>query len=151
MRGDPGLKGRLRYLNRSIETLEVPGDKDKYDVVSLFEVLEHVDHPKEFLRRLSQFVRPDGGWLVMSTIARTWISWIVTNVVAEDILGVVPKGTHDWNKYVNVEELREFFKSEGGWSEPRVMGVVYVPGCGWKVVEGSEKIGNYFFGVQRLD
>ncbi|KAG6035496.1 hypothetical protein E4U41_006050 [Claviceps citrina] len=146
---DPSLSGKLFYRQSSIEELEVPrdGEKDGYDVVTLFEVIEHVDEPGPFLRRVRPFVKP-GGWLVMSTIARTWISWLTTNLVAEDILRIVPRGTHDWNKYINEDELRRFLMSHG-WESPRVMGVMYVPGLGWREVRGGEKMGNYFFAVRR--
>lgn len=142
---DPSLSQKLTYVNASIETLP----PRQVDVVSCFEVVEHVDYPSEFLDKLGGFVRP-GGWLVMSTIARTWMSWLTTNLVAEDILGMVPKGTHDWNKYIHARELAEYFRKDGKWGAPQVMGVVFVPGCGWKEVKGSEKIGNYFLGVQRV-
>ncbi|KAK3292741.1 S-adenosyl-L-methionine-dependent methyltransferase [Chaetomium fimeti] len=149
---DPSLGGgKLTYLSETIESLALPAaPADRFDVVSVFEVVEHVDYPAAFLDRVGEFVRP-GGWLVLSTIARTWTSWLTTNLVAEDILGVVPKGTHDWYKYINEEELRAHFAGKGGvWGTPRAMGVVFVPGFGWKEVRGSEKIGNYFLGVQRV-
>ncbi|POR31480.1 Ubiquinone biosynthesis O-methyltransferase, mitochondrial [Tolypocladium paradoxum] len=147
-RKDPSLRDKLSYRQSSIEALEVPRhDKDRYDVVSLFEVIEHVDEPAAFLERVRPFVKP-GGWLVMSTIARTWMSWFTTNLVAEDLMRMVPPGTHDWNKYINDDELRRYFMDKG-WESQRVMGVVYVPGLGWKEVRGSEKVGNYFFGVRR--
>ncbi|KAJ4150618.1 hypothetical protein LMH87_011360 [Akanthomyces muscarius] len=142
---DPALRGKLDYQLTSIEKLAVP--EKPYDIVSLFEVIEHIDDPGAFLDRVRPFVRP-GGWLVMSTIARTWMSWFTTNLVAEDLLRIVPPGTHDWNKYINEEELRGFFAGKG-WNSPKVMGVVYVPGLGWKEVQGSEKVGNYFFAVRR--
>lgn len=148
---DPVLKSKLTYLNTPIENLPVPATPEEaYDVVSIFEVVEHVSNPAEFLDRCTPFVKP-GGWLVLSTIARTWMSWLTTNVVAEDILRMVPKGTHDWNKYINEEEMRaHFLRNRTGWAEPRCMGVVYVPGVGWRQVNGSEKIGNYFFGVRKI-
>lgn len=147
---DPALRGRLTYVPGTIETLPLPADDDadRFNIVSLFEVIEHVDEPAAFLARCGEFVRP-GGWLVMSTIARTWTSWFTTNFMAEDVLGIVPKGTHDWNKYINVGELRNFFARKEGWGAPRVMGVVYVPGLGWKEVPGSEEVGNYFFAVRK--
>ncbi|KAL2138100.1 hypothetical protein VTI28DRAFT_7480 [Corynascus sepedonium] len=151
-RGGQEGKKKLTYLSETIESLPLPPDlADRFDVVSVFEVVEHVDYPAAFLDRVGEFVRP-GGWLVLSTIARTWTSWLTTNLVAEDLLGVVPKGTHDWYKYINEDELRAYFaaKDGGRWGVPRVMGVVYVPGLGWKEVKGSEKVGNYFLGVQRI-
>lgn len=147
---DPSLSAKLSYKQTSIEELPVPQDpRDGYHVVSLFEVIEHVDEPGPFLERVRPFVRP-GGWLVMSTIARTWVSWFTTNLVAEDLLRIVPPGTHDWNKYINEDELRRFFLGKR-WDSPRVMGVVYVPGLGWKEVRGGEKVGNYFFAVRRSE
>lgn len=144
-RKDPALAPKLSYKQTSIESLPVP--RDGYDVVSVFEVIEHIDHPAAFLDQVRPFVRP-GGWLVMSTIARTWMSWFTTNLVAEDLLRIVPPGTHDWNKYINEDELRRYFVDRG-WNSARVMGVVYVPGVGWREVKGSEKVGNYFFAVRK--
>ena len=156
---DGNRRKKLEYINASIEQLPIPGTGEDtaqaYDVVTVFEVLEHVADPAGFLARCAPFVRP-GGWLVLSTIARTWASWLATNVVAEDLLRIVPRGTHDWRKYVNEHELRNFFlgpapasSSSWAWTDPRCMGVVYVPGLGWQVVPGSEKLGNYFFAVRK--
>ena len=92
--------------------------------------------------------------MVGSTIARSPLSYFTTKVVAEmPIVGLVPRGTHDWNKYINPGELREWFTGEGtrAFGELVVQGVIYVPGLGWKVVQGSEEYGNYFFGVQKLE
>ncbi|KAK1579751.1 3-demethylubiquinone-9 3-O-methyltransferase [Colletotrichum navitas] len=147
-RRDPALRGKLEYRAATIETLPVPATPaDRYDVVSVFEVVEHVESPAGFLDRCAPFVRP-GGWLVGSTIARTWVSWFTTNLIAEDVLGIVPKGTHDWRKYINANELRGMFIGKG-WEMPRIVGVAYVPGLGWREVKGGEKVGNYFFGVRR--
>ena len=153
-RQDPLLMkpGRLEYLNKSIEDLSLPSTgEDQYDVVSLFEVIEHISHPAPFLASCLPFVKP-GGWLVLSTIARTWTSWLTTKVVAEDVVKLVPKGTHDWNKYINDHELRKFFRAQEGWCGQecmRAMGCMYIPGFGWKMVEGGERWGNYFFGIRK--
>jgi polyprenyldihydroxybenzoate methyltransferase / 3-demethylubiquinol 3-O-methyltransferase len=148
-RKDPALASKLTYKQSAIEDLPIPEANGGYDVVSLFEVIEHIDAPSRFLDKVRPFVRP-GGWLVMSTIARTWMSWFTTNLMAEDVLRIVPRGTHDWKKYINEDELRRYFVDKG-WSSPRVMGVVYVPGLGWREVRGSEKVGNYFFAVRRTE
>ncbi|KAH8801621.1 3-demethylubiquinone-9 3-O-methyltransferase [Xylogone sp. PMI_703] len=146
--------GKLEYRNTAVEGLPVPSSvAEQYDVLTLFEVIEHVEQPAEFLERCAPFVKP-GGWIVMSTIARSWVSWVTTKVVAEDIVGIVPRGTHDWEKYINEEELRGWFlghkgRDGRGWNSPLVMGVVYVPGVGWREIRGSEKVGNYFFGIRK--
>lgn len=148
-RRDPALKNRLTYLNTSIEGLPIPSTPaEQFDILSLFEVIEHISSPADFLDTCVPFVKP-GGWIVMSTIARTWTSWVTTKVVAEDLARIVPRGTHDWEKYVNESELRGYFLKEGGWNSPQVRGVVYVPGVGWREVPGSEKLGNYFFAIRR--
>ena len=146
-RKDPLLASRLQYQQSSIEELQVPGSGQEYDIVTLFEVIEHIDQPGAFLDQIKPFVKP-GGWLVMSTIARTWMSWFTTNLMAEDVLRIVPRGTHDWNKYINHNELQGYFLNKG-WNSPKVMGVVYIPGIGWRQVRGSEQVGNYFFAIRR--
>lgn len=153
-RTDPLLlePNRLTYLNTSIEDLPKHSIK-QYDVISLFEVVEHIQHPSPFLQSCLTHLRP-GGWLIGSTIARTPVSWFTTKFMAEDVLRIVPRGTHDWNQYIQPQEMRnwaraqqELSTSDGlGW---QVMGVVYVPGLGWKEVGGSESWGNYFFGVRK--
>jgi polyprenyldihydroxybenzoate methyltransferase / 3-demethylubiquinol 3-O-methyltransferase len=148
---DPLVASKLNYENTSIEHLT----PQQFDIVTIFEVIEHVDQPSQFLSTVEKFVKP-GGWLIMSTISRTWLSWLITIKAAEDVIGVVPQGTHDWGKYIKEEELRAWFYEGGGrtgkWdvSGMRSEGVVYVPGFGWKFIPGSEKVGNYFLGVQRM-
>jgi 2-polyprenyl-3-methyl-5-hydroxy-6-metoxy-1,4-benzoquinol methylase len=73
--------------------------------------------------------------------------------MAEDVLRMVPRGTHDWNQYIQPNELWQWARVQpeldvetSGW---KVVGVVYVPGLGWKEVGGSEEWGNYFFGMRK--
>lgn len=158
-------EGRLEYLHTSIEDLAASSSQIattlsgkqqetttlQYDIITLFEVIEHISHPAPFLASCLSLVKP-GGWLVLSTIARTWMSWVTTKVAAEEFLRVVPRGTHDWGKYIDETELREFFQGMEGWGRAggiRSMGCIYVPGLGWRMVAGGERWGNYFFGVRR--
>ncbi|CAK7265540.1 Hexaprenyldihydroxybenzoate methyltransferase, mitochondrial [Sporothrix epigloea] len=162
---DPLVLERLQYRQASIEDLAAEQEARTgadaaahlYDMVSLFEVIEHVaTDPAAFVDQCGRLLRP-GGWLIMSTMARTWTSWLTTVVAAEDVLGIVPRGTHDWNKYINSDELEALFapgapaSRTAVWQNARFQGVAYVPGLGWKVVPGGEKVGNYFFGVQKAD
>jgi len=180
-RTDPMLAGRLRYLNTTVDNLEaamaagridatsniaaVDGEMTKiqgkdggpkmgeFDVVCTMEVVEHVPDYRMFLQQCMAHVKP-GGWLALSTIARTWTSWFTTKLVAEDILNIVPRGTHDWHKYINADEIKSFLMTQKGWGgksgeDVIVMGCMYVPGFGWKEVQGGEKVGNYFLGVRR--
>ncbi|GIZ45261.1 hypothetical protein CKM354_000843600 [Cercospora kikuchii] len=156
-RQDPLLlePGRLTYKNIAIEELPFPENEEEgFDVISVFEVIEHIQKPAPFLENVLRHLKP-GGWLVGSTIARTGTSWFTTKFVAEEVLRMVPRGTHDWSQYINPGEMREWARGRqeldvlvggDGWQQ---MGVVYVPGLGWKVVDGSEDWGNYFFGVRK--
>ncbi len=153
-RQDPQLmeSGRLEYRTQSVESLPLPQlPHELFDVVTLFEVIEHVNQPAPFLTSCLPFVKP-GGWLILSTIARTWTSWLTTKVVAEDVIGLVPKGTHDWDQYINEQELAKYFRHQEGWGSHaglRSLGCMYVPGVGWKFMAGGERWGNYFLGVRR--
>lgn len=156
-RRDPVVFERLQYRQSSIEDLAASSEGQQYDMVTLFEVIEHVaTDPGAFLDRCGRLLKP-GGWLIMSTMARTWTSWLTTVVAAEDVLGIVPRGTHDWNKYINADELEAFFApgapayTTATWQNARFQGVAYVPGLGWKIVPGGEKLGNYFFAIQKAE
>lgn len=184
--------GRFSYLNRTLEDLvaevlrqdtsstspvpetapqaEAEADR-RFDVVTLFEVLEHVDSsadssPLAFLTDCLRLVRP-GGWLIGSTIARTLPSWLVNQVIAEAPwpIGVVPRGTHEWSKFVNPDELEGWMQeglmrsSDGAAARAgsealqgmkwKCTGVMYFPGLGWKLIPGSESWGNYFWAVRK--
>lgn len=155
-------EGRLEYLHTSVEDFASSSSQittteattQQYDIVTLLEVIEHINYPAPFLASCLPLVKP-GGWLVLSTIARTWTSWLTTKVAAEEVLGVVPRGTHDWSNYIDEAELRGFFRGRTGWGGTggsrsiRSMGCIYVPGLGWRMVAGGERWGNYFFGVRR--
>ncbi|KAF6237872.1 hypothetical protein HO173_004073 [Letharia columbiana] len=153
-RQDPLLlePGRLEYQNKAVEDLPIPRiPEEQFDVVSLFEVIEHINRPAPFLSSCLPFVKP-GGWLILSTIARTWTSWLTTNVVAEEVVRLVPRGTHDWTKYINEQELRRFFRAQDGWGRDgglKSQGCMYMPAVGWRMVPGGEKWGNYFLGARK--
>lgn len=86
---------------------------DKFDAVLSLEVIEHVQNQKDFVSNLCQLLKPDG-YLFLSTINRTLPSYIGTILIAEYLMGIVPRGTHDYNKYVTPEELSQWIESSGG-------------------------------------
>lgn len=150
----PSGAPKLRYVNTAIEGLHEHGhDRQSFDVVTLFEVVEHIQRPAPFLKQCVDHLRP-GGWLIGSTIARTNTSWFTTKFMAEEVIRMVPRGTHEWSQYLQPEELRAWANAQTdlstidgfGWN---VMGVVYVPGLGWRKIRGSETWGNYFFAMQK--
>ena len=150
-RTDPLLMepGRLTYHNIPIEALPLPKTPEEgFDIVSLFEVIEHIQQPAPFLRSILQHLKP-GGWFIGSTIARTGTSWFTTKFMAEEVLRMVPRGTHDWNQYIQPYEMKAWADKQPDLENWQIMGVVYVPGFGWKEVQGSEGYGNYFFAARK--
>jgi len=153
-RSDPGISApKLKYLNSAIEEVPVPqSESGKVDIITLFEVLEHIDNPSHFLDLAAPHLKK-GGWIVGSTISRSPLAYVTTKLIAEaPFIGIVPPGTHDWNKYINPAQLQRYFSMQGQniWGDFKTQGVIYVPALGWKLVNNSETFGNYFFGVQKL-
>jgi 2-polyprenyl-6-hydroxyphenyl methylase/3-demethylubiquinone-9 3-methyltransferase len=166
----------LSYEHTTAEDLllrrraECGAGNEGYDVVCAMEVIEHVAGPGDFLRSLAQLVRP-GGHLFLSTIARTPLSYFLTILVAEDVLGLVSKGTHTHSQYINPTELDAFFTHEIPWlgQKPRdeldartphkmrseTRGVAYIPWRGaWELSpdwakEWKTEQGNYFYYIRR--
>jgi len=107
---DPALaqSQTLSYLHTSAESLL--SSPKRYDVVCSMEVLEHVDNPSGFLSTCAELLKPSGH-LFLSTISRTPLAYILTILLAEDILGKVAKGTHTYSKFITPSELIAFFQS----------------------------------------
>ena len=152
LRTDPKLmETPPRYVCGSIHQHD---KEEKYDIITAMEVLEHVDYPSSFLNQVSERVKP-GGWLVVSTISRTWASWFGAIVASEKILRIVPEGTHSWRKFIKEIELREFvsnLRDEEGkkWAmDIRNRGCIYNPLRGEWVFADGVGVFNYFFAVQR--
>ncbi|QCI64596.1 bifunctional 2-polyprenyl-6-hydroxyphenol methylase/3-demethylubiquinol 3-O-methyltransferase UbiG [Phreatobacter stygius] len=90
------------YRCTTAEELAAAGDA--FDVVLAMEVVEHVADVELFTTTCCAMVKP-GGLLVMATINRTMASFGLAIVGAEYVLGWLPRGTHDWNKFVTPDEL----------------------------------------------
>lgn len=71
----------------------------QFDAVVASEVIEHVENVPQFVKSLVALTRP-GGTLVISTINRTAASYALAIVAAEQVLGMVLKGTHKWSKFI---------------------------------------------------
>ncbi len=97
-----GLK--ISYRNEPVENLA--RRKDRFDAVLALEIIEHVDNVELFVKSLRHVLKP-GGVLILSTLNRTIKSYAQAIVIAEDILGWVTPGTHDWNKFIMPSELAE--------------------------------------------
>ncbi|KAI8146564.1 3-demethylubiquinone-9 3-methyltransferase UbiG [Fennellomyces sp. T-0311] len=136
-RQDPQLwrgPGQLEYKHTTAEDLLAA--KESFDVVLAMEIIEHVNNPLQFLQTCADLVRP-GGSLFLSTMSRTFASYFFTVALAEDILGLVHQGTHDWTKYINSQELTSAIESMGqDWSVQDVRGIFWDPACRkWRIAE----------------
>ncbi|KAJ8598318.1 hypothetical protein CTAYLR_007546 [Chrysophaeum taylorii] len=74
----------------------------EFDVVCALEVIEHVADAALFVRTLGRLAKRD---VFLSTLDRTWLSWAVGVVAAEKIFGILPRGTHDWTKFLPPDEV----------------------------------------------
>ena len=92
----------ITYQHASAETLV--DKKKKYDVVICSEVIEHVPDPQALVDTLAQLVKKDG-LLFISTINRTYKSYALAIVGAEYVLRWLPKGTHEWDKFLRPSEI----------------------------------------------
>jgi len=113
----------IDYRATTIETLEATGEK--FDVVTALEVVEHVPEPAAFLATCTRVLEP-GGVLIASTINRTAKSYALAIVAAEYVLQWLPRGTHDWNRFITVEEMRSALE-EASLDDIRFEGIVFDP------------------------
>ena len=94
---------RVKYREISVEDLagEQPGS---FDTVTCMEMLEHVPDPDSVVRACAQLVKP-GGWVFFSTINRNAKAFMLAIVGAEYVLGMLPRGTHEYAKFIRPSEL----------------------------------------------
>jgi 2-polyprenyl-6-hydroxyphenyl methylase/3-demethylubiquinone-9 3-methyltransferase len=100
----------IDYRCTSAEDLAASGAR--FDTVLALEIVEHVADVDAFCGALSGLLRPDGT-LVMSTLNRTRRSWAVTIFGAEMVLRMIPRGTHDWKKFLKPHELAAALRRAG--------------------------------------
>lgn len=113
-------------LDYRIATVEDLADEGAaYDAVVCLEVVEHVPDVGQFLKTCAGLVRP-GGALVLSTINRNLKSYALAIVAAEYVFGWLPRGTHQWERFVTPDELARHL-ADAGMSAPTFKGLVYDP------------------------
>jgi 2-polyprenyl-6-hydroxyphenyl methylase/3-demethylubiquinone-9 3-methyltransferase len=113
----------IAYRDQTIEALVAEGER--FDIVLAMEVVEHVADVEAFVAACCAAVKP-GGLLVMATLNRTVKSYALAIVGAEYVLRWLPRGTHDWNRFVTPQELGDAM-IRGGLELGEGMGVVYNP------------------------
>jgi len=119
--GGQGLA--IDYRASTAEALAASGKQ--YDIVLALEIVEHVADVELFLKCCGQLVKP-GGLLFLSTLNRTAKAWMLAIAGAEYVLRWLPRGTHDWKKFLKPSEVVRGLR--GGDIETReIVGVVYSP------------------------
>ena len=110
----------VQYREVSVEALaaEQPAS---FDVVTCMEMLEHVPDPSSVVRACAQLVKP-GGWVFFSTLNRNPKSFLFAIVGAEYVLNMLPRGTHEYAKFIRPSELARDCREAGlDWLHTRGM------------------------------
>lgn len=96
-----------------------------FDIVLTLEVIEHVADIQSFLTAASQLLSPEG-LMILSTLNRTPKAFLMAIVGAEYVMRWLPRGTHDWKKFIRPEELTAHLK-QAGLSSIELTGLTYSP------------------------
>jgi 2-polyprenyl-6-hydroxyphenyl methylase/3-demethylubiquinone-9 3-methyltransferase len=100
----------IDYRHTTAEALAEAGEQ--FDVVLNMEVVEHVASPIDYLTACRQLLKP-GGLQICSTLNRNPKSFMVAIVGAEHVMRWLPKGTHEWSKFITPDELFELLRNAG--------------------------------------
>lgn len=135
----------VNYQCISIEELSEQ-EPERFDVVTCMEMLEHVPDPAAIVSACAQAVKP-GGYCFFSTLNRTLKAYLLAIVGAEYILGLLPKRTHDYDKFIRPAELASLCRT-AGLNVNSTIGMHYNPMT--KQASLIEDIGvNYFMICQK--
>jgi len=102
---------KVEYLRVSAEDLAAERP-ESFDVVTCMEMLEHVPDPSSIIAACARLVKP-GGQVFFSTINRNPKSWLFAIVGAEYVLNLLPKGTHEYMKFIKPSELERWARHAG--------------------------------------
>jgi 2-polyprenyl-6-hydroxyphenyl methylase / 3-demethylubiquinone-9 3-methyltransferase len=115
---------RVSYLEASAEQMaaQAPGS---FDVVTCMEMLEHVPQPESSVAACAALARP-GGWVFFSTINRNPWSFLLAIVGAEYVLRMLPRGTHEYARFIRPSELARSVRASG-LQVAELVGMTYHP------------------------
>ncbi|MEZ6011158.1 MAG: bifunctional 2-polyprenyl-6-hydroxyphenol methylase/3-demethylubiquinol 3-O-methyltransferase UbiG [Hyphomonas sp.] len=141
--GEQGLA--IDYRAGTAEGL-IDSGEPPFDMVLNLEVVEHVADPAQFLKDTASLVRP-GGLMIVATLNKTAKALATAVVGAEYVLGWLPRGTHDWSKFIPPEDVRSALTEAGLRPEPAI-GVSYAPLTGAWSLSGDTSV-NYMVVARR--
>ncbi|XP_020914215.2 uncharacterized protein LOC110251814 [Exaiptasia diaphana] len=131
---DPVLSRRLSY--KCITAQELAEDGHLFDCVVSSEVIEHITEKDSFVEAISSLLKP-GGSVVMTTIGQTTKSYLAAIVAAEYLTRMVSPGTHDWNKFINSDDLKELL-SEYNLETVDIQGLCFNPFMSdWSLIDDT--------------
>ena len=113
------------YIQNTIEEFISSHPNEKFDVITCLEMLEHVPSPNEIIKSCSNLLKYDGN-IFFSTINRNPRSYLFAVIGAEYILNLLPKGTHDYEKFIKPSELAKWIR-EAGLNSKETIGLSYNP------------------------
>ena len=103
-------KSQLGINYRKVSSGELAQQGELYDVVTCLEMLEHVPEPSQTINEFSSLLSQNGD-LIISTINRNPRSYLFAVIGAEYILNLLPKGTHDYSKFIKPSEVSKWIRS----------------------------------------
>ena len=115
-------KLKIKYFYKDIEKSKID---EKFDLILMFEVLEHLDNWKKTIKNIKKNLNKDG-IIIFSTINRNLLSKLFAINIAENFLHWIPKGTHDYNKLIKPEELKKTLTQEN-FHFKNIKGLVFNP------------------------
>ncbi|WP_308367025.1 MULTISPECIES: bifunctional 2-polyprenyl-6-hydroxyphenol methylase/3-demethylubiquinol 3-O-methyltransferase UbiG [unclassified Microbulbifer] len=115
---------QVEYLRIPAEELAA-GQPESFDIVTCLEMLEHVPDPASVIRACADLVKP-GGHLFFSTINRTAKGWLFAVVGAEYVLKMLPKGTHEYARFIRPSEMGAWLR-DAGLEIRDITGMTYNP------------------------
>ncbi|SDE63223.1 bifunctional 2-polyprenyl-6-hydroxyphenol methylase/3-demethylubiquinol 3-O-methyltransferase UbiG [Limimaricola pyoseonensis] len=122
----------IDYRHTTAEAMAEAGEA--FDVVLNMEVVEHVASPIDYLTACHDLLKP-GGLHICSTLNRNAKSYVMAIIGAEQVMRWLPKGTHDWNKFITPDELYDLMRRAGLTPVDR-KGMVFNPlGWSWRLSE----------------
>ena len=136
----------IDYREIAVEALAVE-EPAHFDIVTCMEMLEHVPDPASVVMACSRLVKP-GGWVFFSTIHRNPKAFLMAIVGAEYMLGLLPKGTHEYSKFIRPSELARWAR-EAGLNLVQSRGISYNPFT-QRYRLGDDTSVNYLLAAQRI-
>ena len=115
---------KVSYRKTAVEDI-ARDEPHHYDIVTCMEMLEHVPNPASTVNACAQLVKP-GGWVFFSTINRNPKSYLFAIIGAEYVLNLLPRGTHDYAKFIKPSELARMARRAGLDAED-LIGMTYNP------------------------